>query len=201
MRTIRGLTLIMLFAAGILSLDALSATGPNSTRNILNAMGNYPQAEELFEKAAALGFEDGSRYSVTLTQALSGNFTNLEDLHSKDKEQQKTLLKLFAQAIQDKTRVQALEDYVSAQPKADYFTARLNSELLTAVGSPYLIDYLAGDQCGIFTEMVWSEAFREPRGTPEFFRFMEHQGIVDYWREFGWPDDCASLDQSLAECP
>jgi hypothetical protein len=26
-------------------------------------------------------------------------------------------------------------------------------------------------------------------------------GMVDYWREYGWPDDCASLDQSLAECP
>ena len=26
-------------------------------------------------------------------------------------------------------------------------------------------------------------------------------GAIAYWREFGWPDDCASLDQSLAECP
>ncbi len=30
---------------------------------------------------------------------------------------------------------------------------------------------------------------------------MERAGMVEYWREFGWPDDCASLDQDLAECP
>jgi len=29
---------------------------------------------------------------------------------------------------------------------------------------------------------------------------MERAGVVEYWREFGWPDDCASLDQTLAEC-
>jgi len=182
-------------------IDPLISAVIASEAYIQIAMGNYLQAEELAQKAAALGYEDGSRYTVTLMQALSGNFTNLEDLYSKDKVQHKTLLKLFAQAIQDKTRVQALEDYVSAQPKADFFTARLNSELLTAVGSHYVIDYMTDHQCGIFTESVWSEAFREPRGTSEFFRLMERQGIVDYWHEFGWPDDCASLDQSLAECP
>jgi len=48
---------------------------------------------------------------------------------------------------------------------------------------------------------MWSEPFREQRKTPEFFELMERMNIVEYWREFGWPDDCASLDQDLAECP
>jgi hypothetical protein len=64
-----------------------------------------------------------------------------------------------------------------------------------------LFDYLSEVKCPNPGESIWSERFKEQRKTPEFFEWVEGIGMVDYWREFGWPDDCASLNQDLAECP
>ena len=74
-------------------------------------------------------------------------------------------------------------------------------EYLLLLGSAYVFDYQSELECAIVDYDVWAEPFREQRKTPEFFELVERAGLVEYWREFGWPDDCASLDQELAECP
>lgn len=72
---------------------------------------------------------------------------------------------------------------------------------LALLGSGYVFAYQSDVECVITDASLWYEPFREQRSTPEFFEMMERAGMVEYWREFGWPDDCASLDQDLAECP
>jgi hypothetical protein len=57
-----------------------------------------------------------------------------------------------------------------------------------------------GNKLPTLLATVWAAEFRKQRGTVEFFEYMEQKGILEFWREFGWPDDCASLDQTLAEC-
>ncbi len=74
-------------------------------------------------------------------------------------------------------------------------------ETLVLAGSEALPAFAERESCPQTSFYIWSDRYREQRGTPEFFRYMERAGNVDYWREFGWPDDCASLDQELAECP
>jgi TolB-like protein/Flp pilus assembly protein TadD len=181
-------------------IDPLISAVIATEGDIWRVMGNYQRSETLFNTAASLGFEDGSLYSIALTRAMDGDFSQLENLNSKDRQRFKTLHQLFADAIQNPAKVPALEIYISEQGQPDYFEASEIAELLAVVGSPYLMDYLGGDECVNVPSLVWSDTFKVVRATPEFFHLMDRQGIVDYWREFGWPDDCASLDQSLAEC-
>jgi hypothetical protein len=75
-----------------------------------------------------------------------------------------------------------------------------NMEYLALLGSAYAFEYQSDVECVILDESVWLESLRKQRKTPEFFQMMDRAGMVKYWHEFGWPDDCASMDQTLAEC-
>jgi len=181
-------------------IDPLITAVIATEADILRAMGNYRKSEALSINAASLGFEDGSLSESTLTRAINGDFSGLENLNSENGARDKTLYQLFADAIQNPARTPVLEQYISRQPKLGYFASSNYTELLAALGSPFVMEYLEGDQCVDIPSLIWGEPFKEARGTPEFFHLMERQGTVDFWREFGWPDDCASLDQTLAEC-
>jgi len=181
-------------------IDPLITAVIATEADILRAMGNYRKSEALSINAASLGFEDGSLSESTLTRAINGDFSGLENLNSENGARDKTLYQLFADAIQNPAKTPVLEQYISRQPKLGYFASSNYTELLAALGSPFVMEYLEGDQCVDIPSLIWGEPFKEARGTPEFFHLMERQGTVDFWREFGWPDDCASLDQTLAEC-
>jgi len=181
-------------------IDPLITAVIATESQIWRALGDYQKAEALSIRAASLGFEGGSLHEITLSQALGGDFTNLENLNSPDRAKYKTLYRLFSEAIQNPVKIPALEQYISEQPKPGYFEATNYLEILAAIGSPFVTEYLADNDCVDIPALIWGETYREARGTPEFFHLMERQGTVDFWREFGWPDDCASLDQTLAEC-
>lgn len=72
--------------------------------------------------------------------------------------------------------------------------------LLALLGSPYLFEYFSGVECPVTGQLNWSPAFAAERGGEAFFELMRRSGSVGYWRDYGWPDDCASLEPSLAEC-
>lgn len=181
-------------------IDPLITAVLATEANILGVMGKYNQAGLLYEKAASLGFEGKSLSPLALNQAMDGDLRLLDQLNSEGVEEHQELLLLFADAMKSPAAIPAIENYLSEQPPVDFYVASEIAELLAMAGSPYLMDYLGGDRCFDVPSMVWADAFKEIRATPEFFHLMESQDIVNYWREFGWPDDCASLDQSLAEC-
>jgi len=181
-------------------IDPLITAVIATESQISRAMGDYQKAEALSISAASLGFESGSLYEITLAQALGGDFTKLGNLNSPNRAKYKTLYRLFSEAIQNPKKIPALELYISEQPKPGYFEAANYLEILAATGSPFVTEYLAGSDCVDIPALIWGETYRKARGTPEFFNLMERQGTVEFWREFGWPDDCASLDQMLAEC-
>jgi len=181
-------------------IDPLISAVIATEAHILRAIGDYQKSEALYISAASLGYEGGSLYASTLTRAINGDFSGLENLNSSERAQYKTLHQLFTDAIQNPAKTPALEQYISRQPKLGYFATSDYTELLAALGSPFVMEFLEGDQCVDIPSLIWGEPFKEARGTPEFFHLMERQGSVDFWREFGWPDDCASLDQTLAEC-
>ena len=39
----------------------------------------------------------------------------------------------------------------------------------------------------------WFPAMKQVRQTPRFKDFMREIGLVDYWKEYGWPDLCRPL--------
>ena len=43
---------------------------------------------------------------------------------------------------------------------------------------------------GNLLSLSWCPVFREVRRLPRFKELMREIGLVDYWKEFGWPDIC-----------
>ncbi|MCW8925547.1 MAG: tetratricopeptide repeat protein [Xanthomonadales bacterium] len=172
---------------------------------IYRNLGDYARAEELYRTASSLGMHGGSLLPVGMNFLFAGEIEKGAALTKPGQDGQDpgvaTGRKLLVQAMKDPAQQEALERHIGKADAVESFVVIDNMELLSILGSPYLFEYLADLSCPILSGAVWSESFREQRKTPEFFDLAERASVVEYWREFGWPDDCASLDQTLAECP
>ncbi|MDH4020498.1 MAG: tetratricopeptide repeat protein [Xanthomonadales bacterium] len=166
--------------------------------------GNYDTARTMHRQAAALGIYGGSMSAVGLDYLIAGEIQKGKDLFMESTRtnapEVEARNRLFLEALQDREKVEAFTEYLGFADKPSYELIDV-MELLAALGSPHAMAYQSRLECPWSEGSLWSEPFREQRAAPEFFAFMEKAGIVDFWREYGWPDDCASLNQNLAECP
>jgi len=171
---------------------------------IYQDMGDYSRANELFRKAASLGFGDSS-FWLGMNYIYAGEIEKgkalIEESLPGVGPDMTTTRRLFLQALTDPSKRAAFENHIGVADKSNLYLVILNTNLLSILDPPHVFEYLADMECPSQGWGVWAPRFREQRGTPEFFELMQRAGNVDYWREFGWPDDCASLDQALAECP
>lgn len=168
-------------------------------------MGEYAQALDLDREAAGLGLYGGSLHRTGMTYLYAGEIDKGREILEKgwgdetpdgtvDREQ-------FLRALDDSAQLKLFEDHIGKADESDPYGTYDIIEYLAILGSPYLFDYVSELECPYLGDSIWSERFRQQRKTPEFFELMQRAGVVDYWREYGWPNDCASLNQSLAECP
>ena len=173
--------------------------------DIYAAMGDYVRAEQLHRNAAALGMNSGSLHEVGQNYLYAGDYDKgialLEQGWAGETPAQSVTRELFLQALESPEKQVVFEQHLGKAVQSRRYEAYNNMEYLIVLGSSYVFDYQSDLECAIVDDAIWQEAFREQRKTPEFFELMERAGLVEYWREFGWPDDCASLDQTLAECP
>ena len=169
------------------------------------AMGDYARAEQLHRNAAALGMNRGSLHEVGKNYLYAGDYDKgialLKQGWTGETQAQSVTRELFLQALESPEKQAVFEQHLGKAVQSRRYEAYGNMEYLIVLGSSYVFDYQSDLECAIVDDTIWQEAFREQRKTPEFFELMERAGLVEYWREFGWPDDCASLDQTLAECP
>ena len=80
----------------------------------------------------------------------------------------------------------------------------LHIALLAAwIGDPNLaLDAMAEEIGWSTVRMVylWEELFSEMRQLPEFKEFAQTNGLVAYWREYGWADACEPISETEFEC-
>jgi tetratricopeptide (TPR) repeat protein len=185
-------------------IDPLISAVISTEAAFLRNLGDYESAVTMHQQAASLGLYGGSMVEVGLDYLVAGEIQKGKDLflegrRSNASEEEK-LLGLFLEALQDREKLEAFIQYLGiAEEYSDDSTEVLI--MLAALGSSHVIAYQSALDCPVSDDALWSDSFREQRSTPEFFEFMQRAGYVGFWREFGWPDDCASLDQNLAECP
>ncbi len=186
-------------------IDPLISAVIGIEAQIYSNMGDYVRADELLRTAASLGIYGGSLHPVGKNYLRAGEFEKGAALVKQGWTGQDPSfiagLPLFLNAFKNPDQQGPFFDYIGRADESGAFDQYDNIELLTMLGTPYLFEYVRELACPTLSNYIWSETFREQRGTPEFYKLMERMNIVEYWREFGWPDDCASLDQSLAECP
>jgi TolB-like protein/Tfp pilus assembly protein PilF len=168
-------------------------------------MGDYAQADALNREAAALGLYGGSLHRTGIDYLYAGELDKgreiLEQGWADESPTTAIIREQFLRALDNPAQEKLFENQLGKAGDSDpAITIYDTVEYLAILGSPYLFDFLSEVECPYLGDSIWSEPFRDQRGTPEFFEMMERAGMVEYWREFGWPDDCASLDQSLAEC-
>ena len=186
-------------------IDPLISAVISIEAEIYRTIGDYTQAEELFRTASALGIYAGSLYPVGINYLYAGDFEKGSALIKEGWIGEDPTIaagrQLFLQALMDPEKHAAFEKHIGKANESQPYTTTDNLELLAILGSSYVFEYQSELECAKSSQSLWSESFREQRKTPEFFELMDRAGAVEYWREFGWPDDCASLDQNLAECP
>ena len=51
-----------------------------------------------------------------------------------------------------------------------------------------------------FLPLVWGEDNRRYRQSPEFKRYVRESGVLDYWREVGFPPTCQPVEQDDFRC-
>jgi len=169
-------------------------------------MGDYAQAVAHDREAAALGLYGGSLHRTGIDYLYAGELDKgreiLEEGWADESPADEIDRELFLRALDDPEQQKLFESQLGKADDSDRADTIYDTvEYFAILGSPYLFDYLSEIECPYLGDSIWSEPFREQRGTPEFFELMQRAGIAEYWREYGWPDDCASLDQALAECP
>lgn len=159
--------------------------------------GRHDAAVELYREAGALGMAS-SEFKAVRAQALSGNHANVPALlQSMEEGTRKELAARWFAAVENPDQISDFVDFLrAAGPFEGYFVRGGVSESIAALGSPYLFEFLAEDACGLIPFSVWSDRFQPLRATPEFWHWMDRWGVVDFWREFGWPDDRGSLDST-----
>jgi TolB-like protein/Flp pilus assembly protein TadD len=173
--------------------------------DIYKILGNYARAEVLTRAAASLGLYGGSLYPLGSIYLLSGDTEKgkalIEAGWTGEDPTQTVTRQLFLQALDDPEKQKLFEKHIGKAGNSYSYATSDNIRYLALLGSAYAFEYQSDAECVLIDTPVWFESFREQRQTPEFFEMMERAGMVEYWREFGWPDDCGSLDQTLAECP
>jgi TolB-like protein len=185
-------------------LDPLISAVIAVEAEILMLQGLYEESGMLNRQAAELGIFQGSTYYVGMQKALQGEIQSArllmsQGLNNVDEAQLKSI-ELFLNALEDPGKTQGFETYMAGMGSISSNETIMYGEMLALLGSPDLFDFSGDLSCGSNLSTGWSNQFRKQRGTVEFFNYMQQDGTLEYWREFGWPDDCASLDQTLAEC-
>jgi len=186
-------------------IDPLISALPSVEAELYLSLGDYAKAEALQREAATLGIYGGSLYLLGNIYLQTGEIEKGKALIEKgwfgEDPAEVAARQLFLQAVDDPERQQAFEQHIGKAGDSYSYTTASNMMFLSLLGSDYLFTYQSGVNCPVLDFSIWNETFKAQRKTPEFFELMERAGVVAYWREYGWPDDCASLDQELAECP
>ncbi|MDX1556399.1 MAG: tetratricopeptide repeat protein, partial [Xanthomonadales bacterium] len=110
---------------------------------------------------------------------------------------------LLLEAVQDPTAIPAfharIDEIRADQPSFFYgwmYFDLADTDLLIDV----IEEHAERGRLGDLIWRVWEPDLTELRNHPRFKALMEEQGLIDYWRETGWPDLCQqSTDELVCE--
>ena len=63
-----------------------------------------------------------------------------------------------------------------------------------------LVSEKATSMHALHVSTFWTPLFKEVRCLPRFKEFVREIGLVDYWKEYGWPDLCRPVGDDDFVC-
>jgi len=186
-------------------IDPLISAVIRTEAEIHEQLGDFTRAQQMVRQAENLGFNENDMFSYDAWLALvKGDLEQAKVLIENSpialSPSQMKKRELFLAAIGNRDGQRIFGQFLGVMDESDIYQSIDNLSLLAVLGSSYTYEYQSGSSCPQSTSSFWLPTFKEQRGTADFFEMMDRGGYVDYWRKYGWPDDCASLNQSLAEC-
>jgi adenylate cyclase len=181
-------------------LDPASPVINVNLANALLALGYDDQARRQWNSAVDLGFDRKVDMSIEVILALrQGELERFREMGRASLEQaghDPALMEHVQQALEDRAYIPALE---AALDEAGMpVPARIG--LWTLLGDDErameALMAAARDPAGDYT-VVWMPEGRSLRQHRRFGEFCERAGLLDYWKQYGMPDDCRLVDGRL----
>lgn len=167
----------------------------------LLALGYDEQAQRHLRSAVELGFDSTADPSGDVMLAFRrgdmGRFAELAALGLKHAGEDPEIMADVTAAFADRSLIPQLEAKLDAAGMP--FEARGNIWMLLGDDERAIRALLAAAEKGKQDlAMVWYPEGRGVRLHPDFLTLVETFGLMDYWKQFGMPDDCRLIDGRLA---
>ena len=177
------------------SLDPLSGVITGWVGNAYRVLGQYEQAGQYYESAATLGFYPAHFFLADLRAREGRKEEAQHQLISflKGYRMDEQLAEPFIEAMQDPQRVNHAVEILSAMEN-QYPTDWLIVHSYATLGDlerAYEVAEAAlerGDTVGSY--MMWAPYMVEFRRHQRFKSLIEQLRLVEYWDEYGWPEQC-----------
>jgi TolB-like protein/Tfp pilus assembly protein PilF len=164
--------------------------------------GEIEIAVEYMNQAASLGIYDESRTFTGIMLADAGELDRAEPMLSDGlglaPDADPNWVNVYLEAMQNrKTAQQRTEQVLTLLGKTDAF---VRNAVMITMGSPLFLESLRRD-CNVINKQV--ELFRQQttlRQHPDFARTMAEIGLLDFWRERGFPSICRETAVGELEC-
>jgi adenylate cyclase len=166
----------------------------------LLALGYDEQAQRQLRSAVGLGFDILHDSSVDLVLALRrgdmDRFRELGGLSLKHGGLDPDLMQAIMAAFGDRANIPQLEAALDAAGMP--IRARGNLWILLGDDERAIEALLAAAEHGATdVALVWHSEGRAVRLHPRFIEFAEGAGLLEYWKQFGMPDDCRLIEGRL----
>lgn len=167
----------------------------------LLGLGYDERAERQLRSAIELGFDASRDTSVRLILALRrgdmARFAEIGRLDFKHAGIDEDIVPAVMAAFEDRARIPELEAALDAAGLP--IESRGDLWMLLGEEDRAIQALLAAAEVGASdTMLTWYPEGRGVRLHPSFAEFAARAGLLDYWQQFGMPDDCRLLDDRLA---
>jgi adenylate cyclase len=163
------------------------------------ALGYEDRAERQLRSAIDLGFDAEQDTSIGIMLALRrGDMERFRDLGSQGLKHagwDEGILPAVMAAFADRARIPDLE--VVLDKAAVPMQERGNIWMLLGEDERAMRALLASADDRASDVVVWYPEGRGVRLHPRFAEFAERAGLLDYWKQFGMPDDCRLIEGRL----
>ena len=185
-------------------LDPASPVINNNLAQIYLWLGYDEQALRYSRSAVELGYSGQGNQVEMLTALRRNDIDAIIEFSRADPQSTGGLpddfLRLMVAVREDESRWPELEAMISAEdfpiPEPVLFKMYLYMG-----GSQQAMEnalkYLGTDDQILDTGDFWTPEGAPLRRLPGFGKLVEGLGLVDYWKQYGWPDDCRPVDEAI----
>jgi adenylate cyclase len=164
-------------------------------------LGDRQRAEEEYQRRNKLllkGYSDWHDEAMTQVRLCSGDVLSRDEIVSSDPIEitLKEYLDSPEEGLVELRRIYNNDDNLT------HMNLTIISIWAAYLGDPELaMDAIEKDaSINATNSFLWYPVMREVRKTPRFNKYVRKIGLVDYWKEFGWPDLCRPVGDDDFVC-